>query len=152
MTNSPRLELLLFHLNDAQVFAIDISGVKEVLACPDLTRLPHSHAAVCGVFQLRGVPLTVVDLAHALGRRQLDGSAMPVIITEFMDGLQGFMVGRVDRIIACEASEMQPPPAGSGNNHYIAGVVERKDVLVQVLDFERILSEALGRELFQQAA
>jgi len=38
-----RLELLLFHLQGRQLFAINVFKVKEVVKLPRLNKLPNSH-------------------------------------------------------------------------------------------------------------
>lgn len=147
-TNENRLELLLFNLGGQQRFGINVLKVKEVIPCPPLTRVPHSHASVCGVATLRGISLSVIDLAQAIGRAtaraQGEGS---VLVTEFNRGTQGFLVNRVERIVVCDWNEVTPPPRGSGARSYISGVTRVDDSLVQILDVERVLAEAVELEV-----
>ncbi len=144
--SSERLELLLFSVGTVQPFGINVLKVKEVIGCPRLTQVPQSHHSVKGVAHLRGEPLTVIDLAAAIGRggfdesRQCDGS---VIITEFNRSMQGFLVRQVDRIVVCDWANVLPPPRGSGGNSYITGVTDIDGVLVQILDVEKVLGEVV---------
>jgi two-component system chemotaxis response regulator CheV len=150
--NSDRLELLLFNVGGSQPFGINVLKVKEVIACPALTAVPQSHPAVKGVAHLRGEPLTVMDLALAIGRPPLqfgpgsddNGS---IIITEFNRSMQGFLVKGVDRIVVCDWKQVLPPPKGSGTSSYITGVTEIDDRLVQILDVEKVLGEVVGAEI-----
>lgn len=150
--NSDRLELLLFHVGGSQPFGINVLKVKEVIACPRLTLVPQSHPAVKGVAHLRGEPLTVMDLAMAIGRPALlrdagsdtNGS---VIITEFNRSMQGFLVSGVDRIVVCDWKQVFPPPKGSGVSSYITGVTEIDGKLVQILDVEKVLGEVVGSDI-----
>jgi hypothetical protein len=48
-----RLELLLFKLQSEQVFGINVFKVREVLKCPVLRPIPHSHFQMRGVFHAR---------------------------------------------------------------------------------------------------
>ena len=144
--SSDRLELLLFSVGSVQPFGINVLKVKEVIGCPRLTQVPQSHHSVKGVAHLRGEPLTVIDLASAIGRGgyaadgQCEGS---VIITEFNRTMQGFLVRQVDRIVVCDWSNVQPPPRGSGASSYITGVTDIDGVLVQILDVEKVLGEVV---------
>lgn len=138
------MELLLFYLGE-ECFGIDILRVKEVIPCPPMTQVPHSHPAVSGVIQLRGAPLTVVDLKQAIVngkplREDFNGS---VIITEYLGGRQGFLVTRVDRIIHCRNGEFRDSPPGTGDTHYIEKVARVDEDLIQVLDMEKILAKVL---------
>jgi two-component system chemotaxis response regulator CheV len=138
------MELLLFYLGDKR-FAIDILKVKEVIPCPSLTQVPHSHPAVSGVFQLRGAPLTVLDLqlaiTQSLSAPQEGGGT--VIVTEFFGDRQGFLVSRVDRIIHCRQEDFQESPPGTGDENFIEKVGRDGEELIQVLDFHQLLSSVL---------
>jgi two-component system chemotaxis response regulator CheV len=145
--SNDRLELLLFNVGGSQPFGINVLKVKEVIPCPHLTHVPHSHGAVKGVAHLRGEPLTVIDLAMSIGRPALqmdkDHSAS-VIITEFNRNMQGFLVRAVDRIVVCDWRNVYPPPRGSGTTSYTTGVTEIEGKLVQILDVEKVLGEVVG--------
>lgn len=141
-----RLELLLFSVGTAQPFGINVLKVKEVIGCPRLTRVPQSHHSVKGVAHLRGEPLTVIDLASAIGRGSLSPSEScsgSVIITEFNRSMQGFLVRDVDHIVVCDWSNVSPPPRGSGARSYITGVTDIDGTLVQILDVEKVLGEVV---------
>lgn len=144
--SSERLELLLFSVGTIQPFAINVLKVKEVIGCPKLTQMPQSHSTVRGVSPLRGEPLTVIDLAAAIGRGSFTGDASAegsVIITEFNRTMQGFLVRKVDRIVVCDWANVSPPPRGSGTSSYITGVTDIDGVLVQILDVEKVLGEVV---------
>ena len=64
-----RLEILMFRLFGRQLFAINVFKVQEVLQLPKLTLMPHRHRHVCGVINLRGKTLPVIDLSQAIGMR-----------------------------------------------------------------------------------
>ena len=143
-----RLELLLFSLGGSQQFGINVLKVKEVIPCPHLTHVPQSHPAVRGIAHLRGEPLSVVDLSQAVGRAPLADTSgtdsHSVIITEFNRTMQGFLVRSIDRIVVCDWKNVLPPPSGTGLAAYITGVTRVKDVLVQILDVERVLGEVIS--------
>lgn len=141
-----RLELLLFDLGSKQRFGINVLKVKEIIPCPSLTHLPQGHPAVQGVAHLRGAPVTVIDLARAIGRGQAQQEGVcggSIIITEFNRSMQGFLVHKVDRIVHCEWKTVLPPPVGTGVGSYITGVTEVDGELAQILDVEKVIGEVI---------
>lgn len=148
-----RLELLLFRLDGAQRFGINVFKVQEVLPCPSLTRVPRAHRAVCGVAHVRGRTLPVLDLSLAIGgpAASSDGKGF-VVITEYNCSVQGFLVRMVDRIVNLRWEEIRPPPQGAGRGSYLTAVTEVDQELVEIIDVERVLSEVVGsREALSDA-
>ncbi len=141
-----RLELLLFKLGQRQLFGINVFKVKEVIHRPNLTKIPNSHRAVCGVAHMRGKTISVVDLALAVGKKPVgeDEDAF-VIITEYNRKVQGFLVRSVDRIINVNWEKMHAPPKGSGNVSYLTAVTRIDEQLVEILDVEKIMAEIVGQ-------
>ena len=137
-----RLELLMFRLNGGQFYGINVFKVKEVLPCPALNVLPHSSPVVRGVAYIRGRTISVLDLSIATGGKPLaDVSAGFIIITEYNNSVQGFLVRGVERIVNLNWENIHSPPKGSGRAHYLTAVTEVDNRLVEILDVERILAE-----------
>ena len=79
-----RLELLLFRLDGKQLYGINVFKVREVLQCPKLTIMPKSSPVVCGVANIRGATIPILDLALATSSAGLQDRENPfVIITEY---------------------------------------------------------------------
>ncbi|MEC8860882.1 MAG: chemotaxis protein CheV [Pseudomonadota bacterium] len=137
-----RLELLMFRLNGRQIYGINVFKVKEVLPCPPLSVLPHSSHVVRGVAYVRGRTISIMDLNAATGGRPLqDVDKCFIIITEYNNSVQGFLVQGVDRIVNLNWEAICSPPKGSGRAHYLTAVTEVEGKLVEILDVERILAE-----------
>ena len=144
-----RLELLMFGLGGTQRFGINVLKVKEVVTCPPLTNLPQSHRTVVGVAHFRGQPLTIVDLAMAVGRRTLLGTEKKleegsVIVTEFNRISVGFWVADIDRIVVLDWSDVRRPSKGTSASAYVSGIADIDKKLVQILDVEKVLSETIS--------
>lgn len=138
-----RLELLMFRLGGKQRFGINVFKVQEVIQCPPLTKVPHSHSVVRGVATLRGKTITILDLAQAIGRPPLtDLSQAYIIITEYNRSTQGFLVSGVERIVNMNWNDIQPPPKGTGQNYMTAVTHVDKD-LVEIIDVEKVLAEIM---------
>ena len=140
-----RLEILMFRLDNKQRFGLNVFKIQEVIQCPPLTVLPHSHPVVCGIANMRGKTIPVLDLAKAIGRRPLSDTAGHfVIITEFNRSVQGFLVKMVDRIINMNWEQILPPPKGTGRDSYLTAVTEVDGELVEIIDVEKVLFEVIG--------
>jgi two-component system chemotaxis response regulator CheV len=142
-----RLELLLFKLQSEQVFGINVFKVREVLKCPVLRPIPHSHYQMRGVFHARGQTITVIDLAAVLGHGPSKGSPDEfVIVTEYSGHVQGYLVQQVVRIVNLRWDDIKPPPPGIGNANYLTAVTTLDNQLVEILDVERVLAEIIGMD------
>jgi len=154
-----RLELLLFRLDSKQLFGINVFKVQEVIQCPPLTQVPDSHPVVRGITNMRGRTITVMDLGKAIGG---NGIAVPadnfVVVTEYNQHVQGFLVDGVDRIVNMNWGDILPPPKGIGNDNYLTAVTRVDGELVEIIDVEKVLSEVVGwadevsQEFVQQSA
>lgn len=149
-----RLELLLFRLGGRQLYGINVFKVKEVLQCPRLTTLPKLNPVVRGVAHIRGGTLPIIDLKQATGGRALeDLSSAFVIITEYNNRVQGFLVRAVERIVNLNWSDVHPPPRGAGRDHYLTAVTRVDEQMVEIIDVEKVLAEVIaGEEAVPQRA
>lgn len=154
-----RLELLLFRLDGKQLFGINVFKVQEVIQCPSLTQIPDSHPVVRGVANMRGRTVTVMDLGKAIGGRGVDNPRENfVVVTEYNQFVQGFLVGGVDRIVNMNWEEILPPPKGIGNDNYLTAVSKVDGELVEIIDVEKVLAQVIGwneevsQEFVQQAS
>jgi two-component system chemotaxis response regulator CheV len=140
-----RLELLLFRLDGKQLFGINVFKVQEVIQCPSLTQIPDSHAVVRGVANMRGRMVTVMDLSRAIGGRGVENPQDNfVVVTEYNQCVQGFLVGGVDRIVNMNWEEILPPPKGIGDDNYLTAVTKVEGELVEIIDVEKVLAEVVG--------
>lgn len=139
-----RLELLLFKLQGAQIYGINVFKVKEVLQCPKLTMMPHRHPVVRGIAHIRGGTIPIIDMGMSIGQTPVAENVIPnsfVIITEYNRKTQGFLVGGVERIVNLNWETVHPPPKGAGKDNYLTAVTRIDDKLVEIIDVEKILSE-----------
>lgn len=136
-----RLEILLFNLRGSQLYAINVFKVREVLALPKVTVLPHQHPSIHGVVHLRGMAVPVYDLSGAIGMRPIPiDENSTIIVTEYNSSVQAFVVGSVDRIVNMNWEEIKPPPSGSGRHHFLTAITHTDDKIVEIIDVEKVLS------------
>lgn len=142
-----RLELLLFRLDSTQLYGINVFKVKEAIPCPKLTKLPHSHHVIAGAAHIRGMTISIFDLALGIGGRAVDDiNDAFVIITEYNRSVQGFLVSDIVRIINTSWEEILPPPNASGSNNYMTAITKLDDEIVQIIDVEKVMAEVVGGE------
>lgn len=137
-----RLELLMFRLTGSQVFAINVFKVQEVQRMPKLNMLPKRHYIVTGVTHVRGQTIPVIDLSKAIGLPEVeDPSQCNIIITEYNRSVQAFMACSVDRIVNMNWEQIQPPPKGSGRDHYLTAICQMGEEIVEIIDVEKVLAK-----------
>jgi two-component system, chemotaxis family, chemotaxis protein CheV len=139
-----RLELLMFKLKSTQIFAINVFKIQEVVQVPVITEMPHSHPAICGVAHLRDKAIPIIDLNIAIGRGPLPkDTTSNLIVTEYNQSVQAFLVGAVDRIINLNWDVILPPPKATGKEHFLTAFTRVNDAIVEILDVERVLADII---------
>lgn len=140
-----RIELLLFSLDGTQRYGINVFKVREVIRCPKLTQVPDPRAGVCGLANIRGQTITVIDLSAMIGGSPLRGRENAfVVVAEYNRHTIGFLVADVHSIINKHWEEVKPPPETLGDNGYLTAVTSLEDELIQILDVEHVLGDLVG--------
>ena len=136
-----RLELLLFRIGGRQRYGINVFKVREVLECPPLRSIPYGHHGVRGLAHVRGRTLPVIDMGRVIGQPlPEDVRGLFIVVTEFNQSIQGFLVTGVDRIVNMNWEQVQPPPA-AGAASYITAITQVDDDIIEIIDVEKVLSE-----------
>ncbi|MEO5346069.1 MAG: chemotaxis protein CheW [Magnetococcus sp. YQC-9] len=140
-------QFLSFHL-DPEIFAIDISRIKEVLEFTSLTKIPQTPDFMCGVINLRGSVVPVVDLRLKFGMSKIVTTVNTCIIiidvTHDDDNtVIGALVNSVKEVMEIDPNQIEPAPKlGIGiRNDFIRGVGKQGNQFVILLDTDKIFSE-----------
>lgn len=139
-----RLELLLFQLDNNQLFGINVFKVKEVIRTVTISHLPQSHPAIRGLAQVRDENLIIIDLNHAIFKTPTQFTKDSfIIVTEYNGMHQGFLVRGVKKIVNKTWETIHPPPEGLTGSiqSYLTAVTRVNEELVQILDVEQVLQE-----------
>ncbi|QSX35024.1 chemotaxis protein CheV [Shewanella avicenniae] len=147
-----RLELLLFRINSTQLYAINVFKVKEVVKVPHLSAMPGRHPCICGVANIRGTSIPVINLRGAIGFSPMQADEHSnLIITEYNRSVQGFLVGKVEHIVNMTWQDILPPPKNAGRNHYLTAItrleVQGQTTLVSIIDVEKVLAEIIDYDI-----
>ncbi len=138
------MELLLFKLGAPEVYGINVFKVKEIIRTVDITQAPSQPEFVVGMASIRGQLLPVVDLVSLCGNC-LSGRSPVMIITEFSNTTQAFLVESVDTIIRVGWNDVHQAPAMLSGSTKLTGVTRLRDgTLVSILDVEQILHSIAG--------
>ena len=139
-------QYLTFKLED-EVFALDISKVREVLDFTTVTKVPRTPDFMRGVINLRGSVVPVVDMRLKFGMSATGQTVNTcIIIVEInLDGerlILGALADSVQEVIELEPGQIEPPPRlGTRlNTEFIRGMGKRGEQFIIILEIDRIFS------------
>lgn len=139
-------QFLTFHLAD-EVFAVDISQVKEVLEYTEMTKIPRTPEFMCGVINLRGNVVPVVDMRIKFDMPKSEKTVNTCIIIVEVDvngdkTVLGAMADSVKEVMDLEPDQIEPPPKiGSKlRTDFIKGMGKHGDQFIIILDTDRVFS------------
>ena len=136
-------ELISFRLA-AQDFCVDIMAVREIRGWTPATALPGSPDFVCGVINLRGAVLPIVDLAFRLGFDTTDPTAKHVIIVAEIGGqMIGMLVDAVSDILTVTDDAIQPTPdvASDAARSFVRGLLATEGRMISLISLDHVLPE-----------
>ena len=135
------LQVVVFQVAEEH-YAVDISGVREILRLPEITRVPHSPTFVEGVINPRGTVIPVIDLHKRFGIAQRDSTNdTRVMVLNVAESLVGAIVDSVSEVMTFTEEQIEPVDRLSVtiSAEYITGVAKVDDRLVILLDYEKVL-------------
>ncbi len=155
LAGTNRLELLMFRLQEpvegqiTPLYGINVFKVREIMVLPSLITVPESNEFMAGVANIRGKAIPVIDLSLYCGYGQIKDSGI-LIVTEFNNVTQGFLVHEVDNIIQLAWSDIHEPPdlVKNDNNNALTAMSQiDEDQMLLIVDVEKIIFEVLGSKL-----
>ncbi len=142
MAGENRLELLLFRLQNGQMYGINVFKVKKIIPCPPLTQLPYHHPHIVGVATTMDGSFPILDMLSAIqAGRVTEPKKQQVIICEYNRRMQGFLVDKIENIVNMQWSDILLPPKGIGHRHYLTSVTRYEGKLVEIVDVEKVIAE-----------
>ncbi|MFD1929052.1 chemotaxis protein CheW [Sporosarcina siberiensis] len=124
-------------------FGINIKHVREIIEPIPVTVIPHSHAFVEGIIQLRGDVIPVIDFKKVIGvPGESADSEAKYIISEFNGITVALDVTAVTQIERINYSEIEAASdMYEGSTVPVTGVIKRDDGMILLVDFEKIIAE-----------
>jgi purine-binding chemotaxis protein CheW len=139
-------QYLTFKL-DNEMFALDISKVREVLDFTSITRVPRMPEFMRGVIDLRGSVVPVIDLRLTFGLSQIERTVNTcVIIVEVTldneTAVLGALADSVQEVLDLGPDHIEPAPKiGTRlNTEFIKGMGRQNDQFVIILDIDKVLT------------
>jgi len=136
-------------------YAVRIDAVREILEVARMTRLPLMPSFVCGVMNLRGAVVPVIDLGARLGGdTTVTGKRTCVVIVDIGVTSEnphrlGMLVDAVYEVFDSPADQLEPVPRlGTRiDASFIRGMVRVRGQSTAELDLDRVLDQQVLADL-----
>jgi len=144
-------QYLSFFLGEEE-YGVEILRVQEIKGWAQVTHIPNSPPYLCGVLNLRGTIVPIVDLRLRFDMPKKQYTATTVVVVLKVEGVTQRTVGIVVDSVS-DAHNVVPeeikatPDFGSNvSTEFISGLVTLEDNnMMMILNIDRLLSvEALG--------
>ncbi|MBI5888154.1 MAG: chemotaxis protein CheW [Deltaproteobacteria bacterium] len=139
-------QYLTFKLGD-EVFALDISQVREVLDFTTVTKVPRTPEFMRGVINLRGSVVPIVDMRLKFGMSKTEKTVNTcmIIVEIVLDGerlIVGALADSVQEVIELDPGQIEPPPriGTKLNTEFIRGMGKRDENFIIILEVDKIFS------------
>ncbi len=139
-------QYLTFRLGD-EVYALEITKVREVLDYTKITKVPKTPPFMKGVINVRGGVVPVVDLRLKFGMSSIQQTVDTCIIiveinVDDEQTLLGALADQVREVMELDPSLIEPPPKiGTRlDTDFIKGMGKHDDEFIIILNIEKIFS------------
>lgn len=131
---------LEFNLGDMS-YAVNLLKVREVIPVPEMTPIPKSPPHVCGLMNLRGQIIPVIDLRKKMGiTPSKDKSQMGVIIFDLDDHFAGVVVDCIQKVLNVNQASISPVPENESKDYYL-GIINIDGRLCIWLEPTKLLND-----------
>jgi purine-binding chemotaxis protein CheW len=131
-----------------RLYGCEIETVREILPVRRCTRLPGAPPFVCGLINLRGTVVTVVDLALRLGGRQGAAADGSIVVVDLGARVAGLAVDEVRDVVPLRDDAVDEGGAAVGGPGALPGAVRGLAQLADgqsavLLDVQAIVRQVL---------
>ena len=141
---TPLREFLMFVVG-GELFGIELTGIKEILSPPPITRVPRARREVVGVCSVRGLLVTVLDLRRKLRveERTLGRRSRILLATAPTGEVTGLLVDEVRQVVRLAESEVEVAASALGGDvaEHVLGVGRPGGKFLILLDLKAILRD-----------
>ena len=137
-------QYLTFKLAD-EIFAVDVAKVREILEWTTITKVPQTPDYMCGVINLRGSVVPVIDLKQKFGMATTDKTVNTcIIVVEVQQEAEilvlGALADSVQEVFELEPTQIEPAPKiGTNlNTDFIQGMGKQNETFIMILDIDRV--------------
>ena len=139
-----RNKFLVFLL-DNQEFAIAIRYVVDIINVQPVTRVPACPEYVCGITNLRGKVIPIIDVRIRFGKEPRDYTERTcIIVVEIGDVSVGMIIDSVAEVLTLEDDAISPPPSFIKvvEAKFIEGIATTETGVKLILDCKAVLDES----------
>ena len=142
-------QIVSFRLANEE-YGVDIMRVQEIILMGQITRMPQVPEFICGLINLRGHVIPIVDLRKRVSLPAEEATEHTrIIVVNVYEKTIGIVVDAVNEVLRIGTDQIEPPPSSiAGIDHtYIRGLVKFEEKLLILLNIEDILSQEERGEL-----
>ena len=139
-------QYLTFKLKD-EVFGVDVAQVREILDFIKITKVPQTPDFMCGVINLRGNVVPVVDMRLKFGLEKTETTVNTciVVVEVNLDGentVLGALVDSVQEVFELVPKDIEPAPkiGTKLKTDFIKGMGKREDTFIIILNIDNVFS------------
>jgi len=146
-TNTSNMNQYLSFILNGEVFGIATDRVLEVLDYTDITPVPQTPEFMCGVINLRGSIVPVVDMHRKFGLPPMERTVNTciIIVSATVDGEQtsiGAVADSVREVLDLDPATIEDTPRMGTrlNTEFIRGVGKHNEEFILLLNIDSIFS------------
>jgi len=139
-------QYLTFKLGE-EVFAMDVSHVREILEFNSVTKVPKTPDFMRGVINLRGSVVPVLDMRLKFGMSMTEKTVNTciVVLEVSLEGEKiviGALVDSVQEGFELDPEQIEPPPriGIQIKTDFIKGMGKRNDHFIIILDIDKLFT------------
>lgn len=124
-------------------YGIEILKVHEIIGMMPITSVPQTPHFICGVINLRGKVILIIDLRLKFGMKSKEQTEETCIIVVHAQGMEmGIIVDRVSEVMNVASDDIENAPAfvEDLNTDYIMGIGKSQEKVKILLDIDKVLS------------
>src|SRR5579863_3553969 len=128
-------EMITF-LIGSQEFCIDVMVVREIRVWTPATPVAHAPSFVCGVINLRGTVLPIIDFAARLGFPPTEPTTRhAILVVQIGAQAIGLLVEGVSEILTISQDLIQPTPdvASEIAREFVSGIVATQNRMISLV-------------------
>ena len=131
---------LTFNLMD-EFYGVSVDWILQIIAIPDITKIPKTPPFVKGVINLRGNVTPIIDLRCKLGFEQSDNTDQTrVIITKYENIELGLIVDQTSDVIDVDLDLIEAVSSAGFNSDYFSGIAKIEGRLIILLKLSELIN------------
>jgi purine-binding chemotaxis protein CheW len=140
----PTRRLLVFEVGGS-AFACEMEFFREIVPTQVMTRLPGAPNTVCGLINLRGTIVTIIDGGIVLGKPGHTPTQGLILLLDYLERWIGIGVDDVRDIQDVPIDHFSAADAAETFHAGITGAVEIEGQRVLVLDIKTVVEQVIGQ-------